>query len=154
VYGFLVLFTVGGVTGITLSNNSIDLVLHDTYFVVAHFHYVLSMSAVYGTVIRFCQYQNIFLGSVSSNMMYEVYFFMIFLGVNIVFFPIHQVGLSGIPRRYYVYNDMLQKTNMFIFAGVILLMISWVGFGITMLYANQGRVVTDEVQYSGIPIHT
>lgn len=124
VYRFLVLFTVGGVTGITLSNNSIDLILHDTYFVVAHFHYVLSMSAVYGTVMGFCQYQNMFTGSTSSNMMYEIFFFMLFLRVNMVFFPMHQVGLYGIPRRYYVYNDMLQKTNMFIFGRVILLIIS------------------------------
>lgn len=124
VYGFLVLFTVGRVTGITLSNNSIDLILHDTYFVVAHFHYVLSMSAVYGTILGFCQYQNIFLRSVSSNLMYELYFFLLFIGVNMVFFPIHQLGLSGMPRRYYVYNDMLQKVNIFIFAGVILLITS------------------------------
>jgi len=118
------LFTVGGVTGITLSNNSIDLILHDTYFVVAHFHYVLSMSAVYGTIIGFCQYQNLFAGSISSNLMFEVYFFIVFLGVNMVFFPIHQVGLYGIPRRYYVYNDILHKTNIFIFGRVILLIMS------------------------------
>lgn len=121
---------------------------------MAHFHYVLSISAVYGTIMGFCKYQNIFTGSISNNLMYELYFFILFLGVNMVFFPIHQVRLYGMPRRYYVYNDMLQKTNMFIFGRVILLMISWVRFGLTILYANQGRVLSDEVVYGRMPAHT
>lgn len=111
-YRFLVLFTVGRVTGITLSNNSLDLVLHDTYFVVAHFHYVLSMSAVYAVVMRFLHWFPLFYGA-EVNMYYsELYFYVLFLGVNLVFMPIHHLRLLRIPRRYFCSNDLFLGLNL------------------------------------------
>merc|ERR1712048_1328177 len=101
VVGFLFLFTLGRVTRITLANNSLDLVLHDTYFVVAHFHYVLSISAVYSLVLGFC-----------DEFINKLYFFIMFVGVNVTFFPIHQMGILGIPRRYFSYGELYLTLNI------------------------------------------
>jgi cytochrome c oxidase subunit 1 len=98
------LFTVGGVTGITLANNSLDLVLHDTYFVVAHFHYVLSMSATYAVVMGSLHWSEIFWGYRFDDFGTELFFYLLFLGVNLTFFPIHNMRMIGIPRRYFSYS--------------------------------------------------
>lgn len=119
VLGFLFLFTLGGVTGITLANNSLDLVLHDTYFVVAHFHYVLSISAVYSLVIGFCHWYEIFFYSYCDNYLNKLYFHLIFLGVNLTFFPIHQVRIIRIPRRYFAYELLYTNLNILTFYGTI-----------------------------------
>lgn len=119
------MFTIGGVTGITLSNNAADLILHDTYFVVAHFHYVLSMSAVYGVCIRFIHWGRMFNYSDVSDLMKQIFFFSLFVGVNMVFFPMHELGLDGLPRRYFAYVDGLVIINLITTMGVILTSMSW-----------------------------
>ena len=121
--GFIFLFTVGGVTGVVLANAGIDHALHDTYYVVAHFHYVLSLGAVFGLFAGWYYWFEKMFGIKYNGMIGGLHFWLMFVGSNVLFFPQHFLGLQGMPRRYIDYADGFQTWHY----------VSSVGYAITLV---------------------
>jgi len=158
--GFVFLFTVGGLTGVVLSNSSIDIILHDTYYVVAHFHYVLSIGAVFAVIAGVTHWLPLLFNIILNPKILKIQFFSIFIGVNITFFPQHFLGLNGIPRRYSDYPDTYATWNIISSLGSILSFISiilliwiiWEGFVNTRKIVNSSNVRTSIEWINSTPI--
>jgi len=144
--GFLFLFTIGGITGIILSNAGIDVSMHDTYFVVAHFHYVLSMGAVFAIFSGFYYWIGKITGYQYDEYLGQCHFWITFIGANITFFPMHAIGIAGMPRRIPDYPDVYRVLNLVSSVGSL---ISF--FGILLWFYIVYKLFTDKVRCPNNP---
>jgi len=148
--GFILLFTIGGLSGVLLANASLDLAFHDTYYVVAHFHYVLSMGAVFSIFAGIYYWSGKIVGYIANEKWARIHFWTFTIAVNIVFLPMHFLGLAGLPRRYPDYADAYIGWNTLISYGSFLTFLSVLIFLFLIsntLFANK-KVYLSPVLYS------
>jgi len=139
VLGFVFLFTVGGQTGVILANRALDIRLHDTYYVVAHFHYVLSIGAVFAIFAGTTYWYQIFTGICINEALLQIQFLVLFVGVNFTFFPQHFLGLQGMPRRYSDYIDSMTKWNLVSSFGSLISIISVILIRVVMWHSMDAK---------------
>ena len=133
--GFIFLFTVGGVTGVVLANGGVDNYMHDTYYVVAHFHYVLSLGAVFAIFGGFYYWFPKMSGKMYNEFLGKLHFFIMFVGVNVIFFPMHFLGLDGMPRRIPDYTPALTKWNEVASYGYAITLVGVVIFFVNVIWS-------------------
>jgi cytochrome c oxidase subunit I len=133
--GFVFVFTIGGLTGIVIANPGADRMLQDTYYIVAHFHYVLSLAAVFGIFAGWYYWFSKITGYTYSDFLGKVHFWLSFIGANVLFFPMHFLGLAGMPRRVADYPDAFAGWNFIESIGAYIFAAGMVVFFINMILA-------------------
>jgi heme/copper-type cytochrome/quinol oxidase subunit 1 len=143
--GFIFLFTIGGLTGVVLSNSGINAIMHDTYYVVAHFHYVLSMGAVFAIFSGWYYWIAKMTGLQYPEILGQIHFWLFFFGVNLTFFPMHFLGLAGMPRRIPDYADAFSFWNAIASLGSYISAISAIFFFyIVYVTLTNGKRITSK----------
>jgi cytochrome c oxidase subunit 1 len=140
--GFIFLFTIGGVTGVVLANPGVDRLLQDTYYVVAHFHYVLSLGAVFAIFAGWYYWFPKMTGYAYSEALGKLHFWLMFVGVNMTFFPQHFLGLAGMPRRIADYPDAFADWNYISSIGAYISIVGFLVFlaNMVLAFARKERV--------------
>jgi cytochrome c oxidase subunit 1 len=164
--GFIFLFTIGGVTGVVLANAGVDMALHNTYYVIAHFHYVLSLGAVFALFAGFYYWIGKMSGRQYNETFGKIHFWTTFIGVNLTFFPMHFLGLAGMPRRIAEYPDAFAGWNFVSSIGAFIAYASTLWFVFVVIHifvagkrapANpwgEGATTLEWLQPSPPPFHT
>ncbi|MGB7405551.1 MAG: cytochrome c oxidase subunit I [Pacificimonas sp.] len=133
--GFIIMFTLGGVTGVILSNAGVDTYMHDTYYVVAHFHYVLSLGAVFAIFAGWYYWWPKMTGKMYNEFLGKLHFWVFFIGVNVLFFPMHFLGQDGMPRRIPDYPDQFAGYNEVASIGYAIMAVGLIPFFLNIIWS-------------------
>ena len=137
--GFIFMFTVGGVTGVLLANGGVDTYFHDTYYVVAHFHYVLSLGAVFAIFAAWYYWFGKMFGKPYNEFLGKLHFWVFFIGVNVMFFPMHFLGMDGMPRRIPDYPDVYAYWNQIASTGYAIMGVGMLIFFVNLIVSFSSR---------------